>query len=265
MLEYMLRAAPTAARRLSGAVGRTTEMCVAVSSTTLQMAPSFLAPTCAAVTRGIGGGAMAMELCHTLLVNGILAEQDGEIGVELQPSRASTRIWTSIFAGLARMISTGASAEFSAQYRAVLAHTREWVFAYTSRDLEGAVAALSALSASVGAMRAVAPRAEFARNLVDVVGVWVSFVLCLSRAAAEAHAGDKSAARVDAWLRELAARSLSEYEMHAVCWVLEGIRHRLEEARLAELLALFAPHGIEAGAFDRHVASACIAIADLAG
>jgi hypothetical protein len=264
-MDYLLRAAPTAARRLSGAIGRTTEICVAVSSSTLQLAPAFLAPTCAAVTRGIGGGAMAVELCHTLLVNGILAEHDGEIGVELQPSRASTRIWTSIFAGLARMISTGASAEFSEHYRAVLAHTREWVFAYTSRDLEGAVAALAALNARVGAMRQVAPRAEFARNLIDVVGVWVSFVLCLSRSAAEAHAGDKSAAHVDAWLRELASHSLSEYEMHGVCWVLEGIRHRLEEPRLAEILAMFAPHGIEAGGFDRHVAAACIAISDLAG
>ena len=208
---------------------------------------------------------MAVELCHTLLVNSVLAEHDGHIGVELQPSRASTRIWTSIFAGLARMIWTGASAEFSEHYRSVLAHTREWVFAYTSRDLEGAVAALAALNARVGAMRQVAPPAEFARNLLDVLGVWVSFVLCLSRSAAEAHAGDKSAAHVDAWLRELAARNLSEYEMHGVCWVLQGIRHRLGEPRLAEILEMFAPHGIEAGGFDRHVAAACIAISDLAG
>jgi len=262
-MEYLLSAAPAAARRLSGALGRTTDVCVTLSASTLQLAPSFLAPTCAAVSRGIGGGAMAIELCHTLLVNGILAEHDGDIGVELQPSRASTRIWTSIFAGLARMISTGETVEFSAHYRAVLAHTREWVFAYTARDLEGAVAALAALHASVGAMRAVAPRAELARNLIDVLGVWVSFVLCLSRAAAEA--GDKSAAHVEAWLRELAARSLSEYEMHGVCWVLEGIRHRLDPARLAGLLAMFEPHGIEVGGFDRHVAAACIAISDLAG
>jgi hypothetical protein len=262
-MDYLLGAAPTAARRLSGAIGRTTEVCVAASTSTLQLAPAFLAPTCAAMTRGIGGGAMAVELCHTLLVNSVLAEHDGYIGVELQPSRASTRIWTSIFAGLARMIWTGASAEFSEHYRSVLAHAREWVFAYTSRDLEGAVAALTALNARVGAMRQVAPQAEFARNLIDVLGVWVSFVLCLSRAAAEE--GDKSAAHVDAWLRELAARSLSEYEMHGVCWVLQGIRHKLDEPWLTEILAMFAPHGIEAGGFDRHVAAACIAISDLAG
>jgi hypothetical protein len=95
--------------------------------------------------------------------------------------------------------------------------------------------------------------------------VWVQFAHCLARAAGEANAADKSAAYVDEWLRSLAARSLREYEMHAVCWVLDGIKPRLDAARFVELLALFAPHGIVADGFPAHAAAACIAISGLAG
>jgi hypothetical protein len=264
-MDYLLRAAPVAARKLSGAIGATTGMCVSVGAATCGAAPAFLAPTCAIVCRGIGSGAMAVELCHTLLVNGLLAEHDGEIGVEMQPVRSATRIWTFIFAGLARVISSAELApEFPALYLAVLARTREWVFAYTTQDAAAACAALRAIVPCVAAMRAVAGDG-FVRNLMDVLGVWVQFVLCLSRASADAHAGDKSAAYVDEWLRALAARSLSEYEMHAVCWVLDGIRPRVVDARFDEMLALFAPHGIVAPNFHTHAASACIAISELAG
>ncbi len=264
-MEYLLRAAPLAARRLSGALAATTEMCVSVGAATCGAAPAFLAPTCAIVSRGIGSGAMAVELCHTLLVNGLLAEHDGEIGVELQPARSATRIWTFIFAGLARVISSAElGPDFPAHYLAVLSRTREWVFAYTTQDPAAACTALRAMVPCVAAMRAAAGDG-FVRNLMDVLGVWVQFVLCLSRAAADAHAGDKSAAYVDEWLRTLAARSLSEYEMHAVCWVVDGIRLRLSDARLGEILALFAPHGIVAQNFHTHAASACIAISELAG
>jgi hypothetical protein len=266
-MDYFLGAAPAAARRLSGVLGRTTDLCVAASAATMHMAPAFLVPTCAVVTRGVGGGAMAIELCHTLLVNGVMAEHDGEMGVEMRPSRHASRIWTSIFAGLARVISTGepVTPEFGAHYRAVLSHTRRWVFAYTSRDLDGAVVALAGMQASVVGMAHAAPRAAFVRNLLDVLGVWLQFTSCLSRAAATAHTGDKSARHVEEWLQELASRSLSEYEMHAVCWVLEGVRDRMDVARLGSFLALFAPHGIEAGRFDQHAAAALIAISDLAG
>jgi hypothetical protein len=39
----------------------------------------------------------------------------------------------------------------------------------------------------------------------------------------------------------------------------------MDVARLGAFLALFAPHGIEAGRFDQHAAAALIAISDLAG
>jgi hypothetical protein len=250
-MEFLARTAPCAAKRLSDALGATTDACVG-------LAPRRLACVCR--------GAMAVELCHTLLVNGILAEHDGEIGVEVQPSRAATRIWTFIFAGLARVVTSCApvSAEFAAHYRAVLRHTREWAFAYSARDADAACAALAAMEGSGAAMRALA-REGAVRALADVLGVWVGFVLRVSRAAAGSDACDKSAAYVDEWLRSLAARSLSEHEMHAVCWVLDGVRPRVDEARFAEMLALFAPHGVDGAAFITHAAAACIAISELAG
>jgi hypothetical protein len=264
-MDHVLRAAPVAARKMSGAIGATTVMCLGACAATCAVAPSFLAPTCAVVSRGVGTGAMALELCHTLIVNGFLVEHDGDTGVEMQPTRSSSRIWTFIFAGLARVISTGAhSPEFAALYIAVLARTREWVFAYTTQDAAAARAALEAMLPAVGAMCAAAP-GEFVRDLMDVLSVWVQFAHCLTRAACEADAADKSAAYVDEWLRSLAARSLREYEMHAVCWVLDGIKPRLDDARFVELLALFAPHGIVADGFPAHAAAACIAISGLAG
>ncbi len=272
MLAGLRHAVPITTRGVSMALDVTTMACSTAAETARrQKLPGFLQGAREAVTRGLDGTTMLFEMCNTLLVNSVLADDVAEAAmtlyaVEALPPRGCFRLWSTIFACLTRLATCDAGPS-AGEYCAALAENRRWVFAYSGGDLHAASESLERLSATVQAMRrALTDEASYAFRVMAVYDTWVRFVRCLTLAAAEARvAEDCSRERVRAHLLEAAARDLSVYDMHTVCWVLDALRGRFDEAAMREIVGHFAPHGLAYEALDRHVMHAHAAFAELAG
>jgi hypothetical protein len=266
MLATLRHAVPMTTRGISLALDATTMACTAVADTTRGRS----LPGLATVTRGLEGTSMLVEVCNTLLVNTVLADDIAEAAASLYavqalPPRSCFRLWSTIFAGLTRL-ATCEGGPSAGLYRAAMSENRRWAFAYASNDLHGALQSLEQLSASIQAMRLeLGDDASFPCRVVAVYDTWVRFVRCLTLAAGEARlTSDRSLERVRAFLEESAGRGLSVYDMHTLCWIIDALRGRFDDAAIRAIVAAFAPHGLEYAALDRHVMLAHVALAELA-
>ncbi len=277
MLTTLRGAVPLGTKVLSAVLGATTTACTAVSERAkVQRVPWFCEPARALVSRGLESTSMIGELCNTLLVSTALGSDVAEAAstmhnVAALPPPTTFRLWSTVFAGMARLATSkplvaGDASAFSAAYCGAMAANRAWVFAYAGGELHAAAERLGELCAHIAAMRRMLlDEASYEFKVVSVYDTWAQFMHCLTVAAAEARAGDvdRSLERVGAHLEAVAARSLSIFDMHTVCWILDGVRTRFDEDAMQKIVANFDSHGLAYASLDRHVTQAFVALNEL--
>ena len=278
MLSTFRAVVPGGTRVLSTVLGATTSVCgFAAENARVQRLPWFCEPARAAVSRGLEGTYMVGELCNTLFVSTALGADVAEAAsamhhVAALPPPATFRLWSTVFAGMARLATSSAivlrgdTFAFAAAYAGSMASNRAWVFAYAAGDLCAATESLHEMCAHIGTMRAMLlDRASYEYQVVSVYDTWAQFVHCLASAAAEARdtGADRSLERVAAHLEAVATRSLSVFDMHTVCWILHGVRPRFDEAEMQRVVAHFASHGLAYASLDRHITHALVALGEM--
>jgi hypothetical protein len=278
MLSTLRGAVPLGTKMLSAVLGATTTVCSAASERArVQRIPWFCEPARDVISRGLEGTSMVGEFCNTLLVSTALGAEVAEAAstmhsVEALPPPTTFRLWSTVFAGMARLATSNAALlpgdapSFASAYCGAMAANRAWVFAYAGGELHAAAERLRELCGHIATMRRLLlDEASYEFKVVSVYDTWVQFVHCLTAAAAEARTEDvdRSLERVGAHLESVAARSLSIFDMHTVCWILDGIRTRFDEAAMQKVVSHFASHGLAYATLDRHVTQAFIALTEL--
>jgi hypothetical protein len=277
MLSTLRGAVPLGTKVLSAVLGATTTACTAVSERAkVQRVPWFCETARSLVYRGLESTSMLGELCNTLLVSAALGSDVAEAAstmhhVAALPPPPTFRLWSTVFAGMARLATStpliaGDASAFAAAYCGAMAANRAWVFAYAGGELHAAAERLGELCAHLAALRRmILDEASYEFKVVSVYDTWAQFVHCLTVAAAEARADgvDRSRERVIAHLEAVAARSLSIFDMHTVCWILDGVRTRFDEATMQHIVAKFESHGLACASLDLHVSQAFAALSEL--
>jgi hypothetical protein len=278
MIATLRGAVPLGTKMLSAVLGATTTACSAASERAkVQRLPWFCEPARSVVARGLEGTSMVGEFCNTLLVSTALGSEVAEAAstmhnVEALPPQTTFRLWSTVFAGMARLATSDAAllrndtSSFAAAYCGAMAANRAWVFAYAGGELHAAAENLRELCAHIAEMRRMLlDEASYEFKVVSVYDTWAQFVHCLTAAAAEARTEDidRSLERVGAHLEAVAARSLSIFDMHTVCWILDGVRTRFDEAAMQKVVANFSSHGLAYASLDRHVTQAFVALTEL--
>jgi hypothetical protein len=278
MISTLRGVVPIGTKVLSTVLGVTTNACgVASERARVQRIPWFCESARDIVSRGLEGTSMVGELCNTLLVSTALGADVAEAAstmhnVAALPPQSTFRLWSTVFAGMARLavssatVLRGDTQGFASEYCGAMAANRAWVFAYAAGELRAAADNLSELCDHIAAMRAMlVDEGSYAYSVVSVYQTWAQFVSCLSSSAAEARREgvDRSLERVCAHLEAVAARSLSVFDVHTVCWILHGVRARFDEAAMHQIVEKFALHGLEYASLDKHITQAFVALTEL--
>ena len=220
------------------------------------------------LVRGIDAVGMTTELCATVALTSMLVRADSGAhnnGSEIRAAAHAYNIWPILLAALARipfshMMSTSYdTTRLTTEFCRLVHSTREWAFARVACNaqeasvaLQNAASALDAIDALFHLMRET-PHAQ----LVDVFRMWVQFELCC-------HIAGDDIAVVETFFAKIAVSDLRPYELHAICWILDGIRGLLDEEGFLKLIDTFRDVGLTAETFESKVACACIRISALA-
>lgn len=224
-------------------------------------------PFCDTLVRGIDTVGMTTELCATVLLTSMLVRTDDAHNVsEVRAAAHAYGIWNVLLAALARipcshMMSTSYDTKtLTTEFCRLVHSTREWAFARVACNAQDAAVALQSAASALDAIDALFHRMRETphAHLVDVFRVWVQFELCC-------HAAGDDIAVVETFFAKIAkSDDLRPYELHAICWILDGIRGLLDEEGFVRLIDTFRDVGLTAETFESKVACACIRISALA-
>jgi len=220
------------------------------------------------IVRGIDTVGMTTELCATVALTSMLVHTEGgghAHSSEIRAAAHTYNIWPILLAALARiplshmMATSYDTAQLTSQFCRLVYGTRQWAFARVACNAHEASAALQDVASALDAIDALfhlmrdTPHA----HLIDVFRTWVHFELCC-------HAAADDVALVEAFFAKTAVSDLRPYELHAICWILDGIRGLLDEEGFLRLIDTFRDVGLTAETFESKVACACVRISALA-
>jgi hypothetical protein len=237
--------------------------------------PCFAKPMHASLLQCLAACAMGADLLTTVVVGSLVGMDGDSCGSDAVLSdQQPHRIWPLIFAALTKMaarslvcdlrLGPGGVRRFGGLYRATVHAARQFIHARRAADRAGAVQALGVMAMLVDEMRGLGGAAGAAgaatgfETPLAVVAVWVRFE-------AAALGEGESGKRLGEFFAAYAARDLGEYELHALCWLLDGAREQFDEAEFQRVVDGFRRHGLEVSNFEERVALGCGRICALFG
>jgi hypothetical protein len=233
--------------------------CVSLTGMLEPAVPCFARPMHASLVQCISACAMGTDLLTTVLVGSLVGMSGGELcgSDRLLSDQQPHRIWPLIFAALTKMAARSLVCDlrlapadvcrFGRLYRASVLAARQFIHARRAGDRVAATQALGVMAMLVDEMRRLG--AGGFDTPLGVIGVWVKFE---SAALGDGACGK----RLADYFAAHAARDLGEYELHALCWLLDGAREQFDEAEFQCVVDGFKRHGLEVANFEERVALA---------
>jgi hypothetical protein len=211
---------------------------------------------------------MATELFTTVALTSILLRSSRDIRstMGVRAAAHTYRIWPILFAALARIpiahMTSSTSydpAALTREFCALVVCTREWAFAHARSDVPGVAESLRSAACAIARMDALFTNKDTAyTQLLSVFRVWVQFELYC----ADTQINPASPS-LESFLVKFSEQDLSEYELHGVCWILDGVRGLMDEDAFVNVITAFNDVGLTAETFESRVASACMRISAL--
>jgi hypothetical protein len=255
--------------------------CAGITGMLDPVMPCFAKPMHASLLQCLAACSMGVDLLTTVVVGSLVGMDGDSCGSDAVLSDEQPhRIWPLIFAALTKMaarslvcdlrLGRGGVQRLGGLYRATVHAARQFIHARRAADRAAAVQALGVMAMLVDEMRGLGGDAGAAgaasaasaptgfETPLAVVAVWVRFE---AAALGEGEIGK----RLGEFFAAYAARDLGEYELHALCWLLDGAREQFDEAEFQRVVEGFRRHGLEVGNFEERVALGCGRICALFG
>jgi hypothetical protein len=256
-----------AARAYSACSSMITSSVITVAHSAPVTSVCRLVPFSDTILRGIDTTGMATELFTTVALTSILLRSSREFRTTngLRAAAHTYRIWPILFAALARIplahmsSSTYDTTALTQEFCALVVGTREWAFAHAGADVQGVMQSLKSTASAIARMDVLFTNQDSPyTQLLSVFRIWVQFELY----SAETQINPNSQS-LETFLTKISEQELSEYELHSVCWILDGVRGLMDEDAFVKVITSFNAVGLTAETFESKVASACMRISAL--